>query len=170
MLWVDAAQVAGGLHRARDAFQNSLWIEQLRLAVEVGVEEDCWVNNASAARVSSVLQNGERKGQFGVCNSCRREIQSVFDVRGQLRKKKVFGLKSPRIRFFDFVDDGDGLRLLDTAFRVQGFGLPVQQVGKCLDRGFSTRRAAVDIGLSRDDRVRVGAAAGVTALAALSLG
>jgi hypothetical protein len=68
-----------------------------------------------------------------------------------------------------FVDDGDAQWHFRTIGRIQGLRRAPQQLRKGVDAGVSTRRALVDVGTLRGNRLGIGSTAFVTAFRALGL-
>ena len=108
LLGMDAAQVGVGRIRGRERGEHDLGIEELRLAVELGGQQDRWVDDASAAGKAHIFQDRERDRDLGVSDLGRGQIG--HGCIGDVGKSKVAGIETPVARLHQLGDDGPALR------------------------------------------------------------
>ena len=74
LLGMDPAQVGVGRVRGRDGVEHGLRIDELRLAVELGAQQDRRIDDAAAAREAGVFQDRERERDLGIRDLGRAQV------------------------------------------------------------------------------------------------
>ena len=104
LLRVEPAQVGIGRIGGSDFLDDALRVDELRLAVELGGQQDRRIDDASAARKAGVLQDGERDRHVVVRDLGWAQVRDR--PIGDVGEGKVAGLEPPVAGFHDLGDDG----------------------------------------------------------------
>ena len=158
LLGMQAAHVGGGIGRLGGALDDDLGIDQLRLTVEIGIEQDGRIDDAAAARIAGVLEQRQRDFDVGLADLLRIELRSRRDG-GQL---EVLGLEAPVAGLEDFGAQRGAVvgqpGLAQPHRRVAARGIEVREDGalfQLLRRAVGRQR--VELGAQRaGDRIGVG--------------